>query len=75
MQEIYESVSIDFLSSFPNFRQFHLTEVVRRTDRLIEEYVGFLHVFRITFPVNVIVDDIVIHMVHRTVFLPGGAYD
>lgn len=59
----------DFLFSFS------LTEVVCRAGRLVKEHIGFLDVSRITFPADVIVNDIAIHMVHRTVLLFGGAFD
>jgi len=54
---------------------FLLAEVVCRTHGLVKGHVGFFHVFRISFPVDVIVHDIAIHMVHRTVLLSGGASD
>lgn len=62
-----------FSISFPHFPP--LAEVVRRAGRLIKEHAGFLDVFRIAFPIDVIVDDIAIHLVHRTILLSGGASD
>lgn len=50
-------------------------EVVRRAAGSIKEHVGLLNVSRIAFPADVIVDDIAIHVVHRTILLPRGASD
>lgn len=51
---------------------FPLAEMVHRAGRLIKGHVEFLHVSRISFPADVIVDDIAIYMVHRPVLLSGG---
>lgn len=70
MDKIFtRDVFFDFLSSFP------LAEMVCRAGRLIKKHIGFLDVSRIAFPADVIVNDIVIHMVHRTILLFGGAFD
>ncbi|XP_029178997.1 uncharacterized protein LOC114946580 isoform X2 [Nylanderia fulva] len=50
-------------------------EVVRRAGGSVKEHVGLFDVSRIAFPADVIVDDIAIHVVHRTVLLPRGASD
>lgn len=47
--------------------------MVCRADGPVKEYVGFFNVSRIAFPADVNVDDIAIHVVHRTVFLSRGA--